>query len=186
MAATMRGVSTLAAAAVSAVLLLMPTTAALSVPENEYIGCFKDSRADRVMSNILADDSKMNAAFCREHCEGKGALFYGTQVRGSLLPNRIVPSLFPSLLSPISPIGHGLFYPILTHFGQRPLAWTAEGRLNLVSSCGAARKTCLSLWRPDNIVAIYKGSRGNCPKSQRPYPALSRDYFRLQIRCPSE
>lgn len=79
MSATMRGVSTLAASTVL-LLLIMPTAEALSVPENEYIGCFKDSRKDRVMSNILQDDTQMNAAFCREHCEGKGALFYGTQV----------------------------------------------------------------------------------------------------------
>ncbi len=44
------------------------------------MGCFGDDQDDRVMSHTIADEEMMTAAYCRDHCKGEDALFYGTQV----------------------------------------------------------------------------------------------------------
>lgn len=53
---------------------------------DEYVGCFGDTKA-RVMTDMLVEND-MTPTKCRAHCEGTGALYFGTQVRparGSLL-----------------------------------------------------------------------------------------------------
>ena len=52
----------------------------LSNPNEEYIGCFKDDKNDRVMTHKIFDDGGMTTAHCREHCADKNAPYYGTQV----------------------------------------------------------------------------------------------------------
>ena len=51
-----------------------------STGDAEYIGCFKDDKEDRVMAHKIFDDENMSAAYCRDHCADKDALYYGTQV----------------------------------------------------------------------------------------------------------
>jgi len=136
----MRGMSTLAA---SAVLLLKPTAEALSVPENEYVGCFKDSRKDRVMSNILVDDKQMSAAFCRNHCEGKGALFYGTQVCGCTRWILEQQAYRPAVCV--------LHFPLVV--GPMNDGRCREKKFRLLSSCAPTILTCQFYCAPVKLVA---------------------------------
>lgn len=43
------------------------------------MGCYGDEKEDRVMGNLYAT-ADMTEGVCRTHCEGKGAMYYGTQV----------------------------------------------------------------------------------------------------------
>lgn len=47
--------------------------------DSEYVGCFADSKSDRIMDHMMIDE-KMTAEHCRENCMRKGTNFYGTQV----------------------------------------------------------------------------------------------------------
>lgn len=49
-------------------------------PEDpEYVGCFHDDKADRVLAHRVTI-SGMTPAVCRDFCSDKDALFYATQV----------------------------------------------------------------------------------------------------------
>lgn len=41
--------------------------------------CYADSKDDRVMGDFFVL-SNMTQSLCREHCEGKNAMYYATQV----------------------------------------------------------------------------------------------------------
>lgn len=45
----------------------------------EYMECYADMKSDRVMGHKTTTDD-MTPAVCREHCMGKDAMYYGTQV----------------------------------------------------------------------------------------------------------
>lgn len=45
----------------------------------EYVGCYRDTDEERVMTDMLVDEN-MTTAICRSHCEGTGAEYYATQV----------------------------------------------------------------------------------------------------------
>lgn len=45
----------------------------------EYMECYADMKGDRVMGHKITTDD-MTPAVCREHCMGKDAMYYGTQV----------------------------------------------------------------------------------------------------------
>lgn len=45
----------------------------------EYVGCFRDRKADRVLRHRMTADD-MSDVVCREHCVKKDALYYATQV----------------------------------------------------------------------------------------------------------
>lgn len=45
----------------------------------EYLGCFADRKADRVLGDMMVADD-MKDMVCREHCVKNDALFYATQV----------------------------------------------------------------------------------------------------------
>lgn len=58
----------------------------LSLPEPpladeypEYLGCYADDKQDRVMTHKIALET-MTPTRCREHCQDKDAMYYGTQV----------------------------------------------------------------------------------------------------------
>ncbi|CAM9537598.1 unnamed protein product [Sphacelaria rigidula] len=48
---------------------------------NSYteVGCFKDSKQDRILGHKLTDDENMNAQFCFDYCLSLGAPYFGTQ-----------------------------------------------------------------------------------------------------------
>lgn len=49
-------------------------------PEDpEYVGCYHDDKADRVLAHKITIPG-MTSAVCRDHCLDKDALFYATQV----------------------------------------------------------------------------------------------------------
>lgn len=51
----------------------------VSIKINRYLECYADSKGDRVMGHMVSSDD-MTPAVCREHCEAKDAMYYGTQV----------------------------------------------------------------------------------------------------------
>ncbi|CAB1100464.1 unnamed protein product [Ectocarpus sp. CCAP 1310/34] len=46
--------------------------------DEEYVGCYADSKGDRVLFDMISSDN-MTAGVCREHCADKDAPYYGTQ-----------------------------------------------------------------------------------------------------------
>jgi len=46
---------------------------------SEYVGCFRDTRDDRVMTDKTTSNG-MDPVLCREYCVDRDALYYGTQV----------------------------------------------------------------------------------------------------------
>lgn len=47
--------------------------------DSEYMGCYRDMTDRRLMTDMIWDES-MTPSLCRQHCEGTGAMYYGTQV----------------------------------------------------------------------------------------------------------
>lgn len=56
-----------------------PTAHGASNPAKRYVGCYANSEDDSVMGEMI-ERVDMTPSICREHCEGTGSLFYGTQV----------------------------------------------------------------------------------------------------------
>lgn len=63
----------------------------------EYVGCFADDQADRLMTHEIKFRDDMTQAVCREHCEQFDSLFYATQVPARRLVRLPVPTLLRSV-----------------------------------------------------------------------------------------
>lgn len=46
----------------------------------EYVGCYADDPADRLLGNEIKRHDNMTPAVCRDYCEDFGSSYYATQV----------------------------------------------------------------------------------------------------------
>lgn len=98
----------------------------LEVPEaptdnSEYLGCYRDTRDDRVMTDKTASNG-MDPVLCREYCVDRDALYYGTQVKGGRglpIPCALWASLEPEDEDPTSGI-HGHVHALCSLYVYPP------------------------------------------------------------------
>ncbi|CAM9258580.1 unnamed protein product [Ectocarpus sp. 4 AP-2014] len=70
-----------ASAIITVASLLAPQTGAQPASGNEYtyVGCFKDTKEDRILGDQLTSSQEMTTEFCYNYCVGLGALWMATQ-----------------------------------------------------------------------------------------------------------